>query len=195
MEYRFDSLYAHGFARVAVCVPHVRVADPAFNAARTLALAQRASEAHAAVALFPELGISAYTNDDLFHQDALLDATERSLEALREASTALTPVLLVGAPLRLEGKLFNCAVALYRGRVLGIVPQDLPAQLPRVLREAPVHFRARRDQQGGAFPRWPGAVRQRPDLRGQHPTRLRYPCRDLRRRLEPDSAEHLRRAG
>ena len=123
MDYRFNSLYAHGFVRVAVCVPHVRVADPAFNAARTLALAERASEADAAVALFPELGISAYTNDDLFHQDALLDATARSIEALREASNALTPVLLVGAPLRLEGKLFNCAVALYRGRVLGIVPK------------------------------------------------------------------------
>ena len=123
MDYRFDSLYAHGFARVAVCVPALRVADPAFNAARTLALAKRASEAHAAIALFPELGISAYTNDDLFHQDALLDATERAIEALREASDALTPLLLVGAPLRLEGKLFNCAVALYRGRVLGIVPK------------------------------------------------------------------------
>ena len=57
----------------------MRVADPGFNVEHTLALARRASDAHAAVALFPELGISAYTNEDLFHQDALLDATLAAL--------------------------------------------------------------------------------------------------------------------
>jgi len=57
-----------------VCVPSLRVADPAFNLERTLALARRASDANAVVALFPELGISAYSNEDLFHQEALLDA-------------------------------------------------------------------------------------------------------------------------
>jgi NAD+ synthase (glutamine-hydrolysing) len=66
MKGPFNSLYSHGFARVAVCVPFVRVADPAYNAERTIGLARRASQAHAAVALFPELGLSAYTNDDLF---------------------------------------------------------------------------------------------------------------------------------
>jgi len=119
----FNSLYTHGFVRAAVGVPFVRVADPAHNAARTLDLARRASDAHAAVALFPELGISAYTNDDLFHQDALLDATEAALAHLVSESRALAPVLLVGAALRFEAKLFNCAVVIYRGRVLGIVPK------------------------------------------------------------------------
>src|SRR5215217_7489865 len=97
----FLSIYTHKFIRTAVCVPFVRVADPVFNAERTLSLAQRASEMKAAVALFPELGISAYSNEDLFHQD----------------------VLIVGAPLRFEGKLFNCAIVVYRGRVLGLVPK------------------------------------------------------------------------
>ncbi len=123
MTHPFDSIYSHGFIRAAVCVPHVRVADPAFNVERTIALARQASAQDAAVALFPELGLSAYSNDDLFHQDALLDASRASLIQLIDASRELTPVLLVGVPLRFENKLFNCAVAIYRGQVLGIVPK------------------------------------------------------------------------
>ncbi|HEX8693995.1 MAG TPA: NAD(+) synthase [Longimicrobium sp.] len=124
MDRPFDSVYSHGFVRVAVCVPHVRVADPGFNVERTLGLARRASELGAAVALFPELGISAYTSEDLFHQSALLDGVVDALGALVRASAGLAPVLLVGAPLLFEGKLFNCAVVVYRGRVLGIVPKS-----------------------------------------------------------------------
>src|SRR5215213_149421 len=119
----FYSIYTHGLVRVAVGIPAVRVADPAFNAERTIELARRASAANAAIALFPELGISAYSNEDLFHQDALLEATVAALARLVTASHELTPVLLVGAPLRFEGKLFNCAVVIYRGHVLGIVPK------------------------------------------------------------------------
>lgn len=123
MRQPFNSIYSHGFIRGAVCIPFVRVADPLFNAERTLALAHQASAAHAAVALFPELGLSAYTNDDLFQQDALLDATQTALAHLLAGSSNLEPVLLVGAPLRFEGKLFNCAIVIYRGRILGIVPK------------------------------------------------------------------------
>ncbi len=119
----FHSIYAHGFVRAAVCIPFVRVADPDYNAERTLGLAGRASELKAAVALFPELGISAYTNDDLFHQDVLLEATEAALGRLVAQSRELSPVLLVGAPLRFGGQLFNCGVVVYRGRVLGVVPK------------------------------------------------------------------------
>src|ERR1700722_1641153 len=123
----FHSIYSHGFIRAAVCVPHVRVADPEFNAKRILGLAQRASDANAALALFPELGVSGYSNEDLFHQDVLLDATSAEVAHIVEASVDLSPVLLVGAPLRFEGKLFNCAVVIYRGKILGIVPKtDLP---------------------------------------------------------------------
>lgn len=120
----FHSPYAHGFIRASVCVPWLRVADPPYNLQRTLHLAQQASALHAAVALFPELGISAYSNDDLFHQDTLLDASETAIRSLRDESQRLTPVLIVGVPLRLEGKLFNCAVVIYRGQVLGIVPKS-----------------------------------------------------------------------
>ena len=123
MRRPFASPYSHGFVRAAVCIPSVRVADPEFNVEHTLGLARRASDLHTAVALFPELGISAYSNEDLFHQDALLDASEAAVGRVLKESETLTPVLLVGAPLRFEGKLFNCAVVIYRGRVLGIVPK------------------------------------------------------------------------
>jgi NAD+ synthase (glutamine-hydrolysing) len=124
MRNRFDSIYSHGIIRAAVCLPSLRVADPDFNVERTLALARQASKAHVAVALFPELGISAYTNDDLFHQDALLDASKAAVARLVKASAGLAPVLVVGAPLQFEAKLFNCAVVIYRGRVLGLVPKS-----------------------------------------------------------------------
>jgi NAD+ synthase (glutamine-hydrolysing) len=124
MDRPFDSPYSHGFVRVAVCIPFVRVADPGYNVERTLGLARRASEQAAAVALFPELGISAYSNEDLHQQDALLDGVEAGLARLVEETRNLSPVLLVGAPLRFEGKLFNCAVIAHNGRVLGIVPKS-----------------------------------------------------------------------
>ncbi|MEZ4865680.1 MAG: NAD(+) synthase [Caldilineaceae bacterium] len=124
MVHPFYSIYQHGFVRVVVCVPALRVANPLYNGERTLALAQRAADQGAAVALFPELGFAAYSSEDLFHQDALLDATVMAVAQLVEASQTLTPLLLVGAPLRFEGKLFNCAVVIYRGQVLGIVPKS-----------------------------------------------------------------------
>jgi len=123
MRERFYSIYSHGFIRAAVCIPSLRVADPVFNLERTLVLARQASKAGVAVALFPELGLSAYSNDDLFHQDALLDASQAAVGHMVKASKGLAPVLVIGAPLRFEAKLFNCAVVIYRGLVLGLVPK------------------------------------------------------------------------
>ena len=123
MNAPFHSVYAHGFVRACVCIPFLRVADPDYNTAQTLGLARRASEMGAAVALFPEMGLSAYSNEDLFHQDALLEGTLAALGRLVAESRDLTPLLLVGAPLRFDGQLFNCAVAVYRGRILGLTPK------------------------------------------------------------------------
>jgi NAD+ synthase (glutamine-hydrolysing) len=119
-----DSIFSHGFIRAAVCVPALRVADPPFNVERTLEFARQASQANVTVALFPELGLSAYSNEDLFHQDALLDATLEALAHLVKESESLSPVLIVGAPLRFDARLFNCAVIVHRGRVLGLVPKS-----------------------------------------------------------------------
>jgi NAD+ synthase (glutamine-hydrolysing) len=124
MSRSFESLYTHGFVRTAVCVPFVRVGDPAFNTERTVALARRASEAGAVVALFPELGISAYSNEDLFQQDALLGSVREGLSRIVEESRSVLPVLLVGAPLRFQGRLFNCAVIVHGGTILGVVPKS-----------------------------------------------------------------------
>ena len=124
MSHPFHSLYTHGFVRTAVCVPYLRVAHPAYNAERTLLMAQQADQQQVAVTLFPELGLSAYSSDDLFHQDALLEGVLDGLQTLVAGSQTLRSILLVGAPLRFEGKLFNCAVVLYHGRILGVVPKS-----------------------------------------------------------------------
>ena len=119
----FGSLYAHGFLRVAAATPRVAVADPALNARQVIVLAREAAARHAALAVFPELCLSAYSNEDLVLQDALLDGVEAAITRVLDASHELTPLLVVGAPLRLEGRLFNCALVIHRGRLLGVVPK------------------------------------------------------------------------
>lgn len=124
MSNPFFNLYSHGFARVAVGVPECRVADPAFNAAQTIALAQQAAQGGAVLAAFPELGLSAYTCDDLFHQKALLDACEAALDQVARATAELDIAVVVGAPLRVAHQLYNCAVVIAGGRILGVVPKS-----------------------------------------------------------------------
>ena len=119
----FESIYAHGFLRVALCTPCVEVANPAINAQRTIELARRAAACKAALLLFPELGLSAYSNEDLAQQDALLDAVEVAVADLLKASRSLGALLIVGAPLRSEGRLFNCALVISQGRLLGVAPK------------------------------------------------------------------------
>lgn len=115
--------YAHGYARVAVAVPRVRVADPAFNAAESIAMLHEAAAAGAVLVAFPELGLSAYTCDDLFHQRALLDACLDALAQVAAATAASGAVAVVGLPLRVDHRLFNCAAVCAGGRVLGVVPK------------------------------------------------------------------------
>ena len=124
MSNPFFNLYSHGFARVAVGVPECKVADPAFNAAQTIALAQQATQGGAVLVAFPELGLSAYTCDDLFHQKALLDACEAALDQVARATAELDIAVIVGAPLRVAHQLYNCAVVIAGGRILGVVPKS-----------------------------------------------------------------------
>src|SRR5207249_5200597 len=122
-ETKFFNLYSHGFIRTAVGIPEVRVADPAFNGARTIELMEKAERERAIMALFPELGLSAYSCEDLFHQQALLDGSLDALRNVLKASEALNLITVVGMPLRVDQLLFNCAVVLFRGKLLGIVPK------------------------------------------------------------------------
>ncbi len=140
---RLSSPYDHGFFRVAAAVPRVRVGDPQFNAGRTLELAQRAHESRAGLVIFPELGLAAYSSEDLFHQSALLDAAEQALERVVRASADLTPVLVVGVPLRAEGALYNTAVVVHRGRILGVAPKSYLPEYHEYYEKR--QFRAARD--------------------------------------------------
>ena len=137
----FFNPYSHGFVRVAVATPRVRVADPDFNVEATVELMQRAAREKALLAVFPELGLSAYTCDDLFHQRALLDARRggarrASLQASRDARRSSRSSACRCASTHL---LFNCAAVIAAGRHPRRRAEDLPAELPRVLRGAPVH--------------------------------------------------------
>src|SRR5439155_26290605 len=112
----FFNLYNHDFVRVAVAMPSVRVADPVFNGDQTLALMAEASAQYAVLAMFPELGLSAYSCEDLFHQRALLDACQQALQTLLAASEGFPLVGVVGMPLELDHRLYNCGVVVSRGR-------------------------------------------------------------------------------
>jgi NAD+ synthase (glutamine-hydrolysing) len=123
-ELPFESLYRHGFARVAAGVPAVRVADVEFNVEATLSLARRSHERGAVLTVFPELGLTAYSNDDLFGQESLLTAAREGLGAFARASADLRPMFLVGLPLRHRDRLYNTAAVVHGGRVLGAVPKS-----------------------------------------------------------------------
>jgi NAD+ synthase (glutamine-hydrolysing) len=119
----FFSPYRHQFVRIGACVPQVAIAEPAKNADQALALVAEGDKAGVALMVFPELCLSAYAIDDLLFQDAVLDAVAVEVDRLIAASKKLSPVFVVGAPLRREGRLYNCGLAIHRGRLLGVVPK------------------------------------------------------------------------
>jgi len=120
----FYSAYRHGFVRVAACTHHTTIADPAANAESVLRLARACHDDAVALAVFPELTLSGYSIEDILLQDALLDAVEEALVEVVAASVVLLPVLVVGAPLRHGHRIYNTAVVIHRGRVLGVVPKS-----------------------------------------------------------------------
>ena len=120
----FYSAYRHGFARVAACTHHTSLADPAANAESVLRIARACHEDNVALAVFPELTLSGYSIEDILLQDALLDAVEDAVLDVVVASADLLPVLVIGAPLRFRHRIYNTAVVIHRGRVLGVVPKS-----------------------------------------------------------------------
>lgn len=104
-------------------MPQCRIADPAFNAQQTIAMMQQADAQSVGLVVFPELGISAYSCDDLFHQKSLQNACELALDQVVQASTSVQSLVVVGVPLRIDHGLFNCAVVFHRGRIVGVVPK------------------------------------------------------------------------
>ena len=122
----FWSVYQQGFARVAACTGHTVIADPRANAEAVLRQARACAQEGVALAVFPELGLTGYSIEDLLLQDVLLDEVEAALGTILAASADLLPVLVVGAPLRHRHRIYNCAVFVHRGRVLGVVPKSYP---------------------------------------------------------------------
>ncbi len=114
----------HGFVRIGVATPRVKPADVTANGAETEALIRQGVERGCSILLFPELGLSAYAVDDLFLQDTLLDAVEAEIARLAKATARDDALIAIGAPLRHGSLLYNCAVLLQRGRVLGVLPKS-----------------------------------------------------------------------
>ena len=119
----FRSIYSQGFARVATATTRCVPGDPAANAEAMLRAARRCHEQAAALVIFPELALSGYAIDDLLLQDPLLDAVERAIVDLVGRSAELMPLLLIGAPVRFGARIYNTALAIHRGRLLGVVPK------------------------------------------------------------------------
>ncbi len=114
----------HGFLRVAAASPELRVADCRFNAERTLDLLRQAEDIGAELAVFPEMGLTGYTCNDLFHHRTLQQAALSALETLLDAADmCFGGVAVVGLPLEVDGRLFNCAAAFRGGKLLGVVPK------------------------------------------------------------------------
>src|SRR5205814_9750085 len=122
----FLDVRTHGFARVAVAVPEVRVADPAFNAEAHLRLLERVHREGAHYVLCPELGLSAYSCADLFFQETLLAASLAALGRVAEATGEWNLIVSVGMPLVVDDLLFNCGVTLFRGRAVAVAPKAFP---------------------------------------------------------------------
>lgn len=122
----FFNIYHQGFIRVAVCIPEVKVADTSFNGRGTIEMARQAADNRAILALFPELGLSAYSCEDLLQQEALLEGVLASLSEILAASRKLNLILVVGAPLVVDHALFNCGVVIYQGRILGVTVKSYP---------------------------------------------------------------------
>ncbi|HTM85851.1 MAG TPA: NAD(+) synthase, partial [Mycobacterium sp.] len=122
----FYNAYRHGFARVAACTHRTTLADPAANAESVLRLARECHGDSIALAVFPELTLSGYSIEDVLQQDTLLDAVEAALLEVVAGSLELLPVLVVGAPLRYRHRIYNTAVVIHRGRILGVAPKSYP---------------------------------------------------------------------
>ena len=120
----FEAIHRHGFVRVAAASPTASAGDVAFNVDQATALAKAADARGCDLLIFPELNISSYAVDDLHLQDAFLDAVEAGVERFVEASAGWGTVCVLGAPLRRSGRLYNCAVVIARGAILGVVPKS-----------------------------------------------------------------------
>jgi NAD+ synthase (glutamine-hydrolysing) len=120
----FEAIHRHGFVRVSAASPTGSSGDVGFNVDQAIALAEEADGKGCDLVVFPELNISSYAVDDLFLQEAFLDSVEDGIARFRDSTAKLGPVFAIGAPLRRNGRLYNCALVVSKGRILGVVPKS-----------------------------------------------------------------------
>ena len=113
----------HGFVKVAALTPKIRVADPAWNAEAILKKIKEAQENKAKIMVFPELCITGFTCQDLFLQERMLEEAKKALLRIKDGSRDVEALIFVGLPLERDGKLYNVAAALFKGKILGFVPK------------------------------------------------------------------------
>ena len=122
----------YGYFRVAAAVPTVRVADTRYNTEEICRLTSEAFDKNVSLVAFPELSLTGYTCGDLFHQDFLISKAEKGIRRIAEHSRGKATVIIAGAPVRHNGKLYNCAVVIRNGNIKGIVPKTyIPASETR----------------------------------------------------------------
>jgi NAD+ synthase (glutamine-hydrolysing) len=119
---------SHGLLRVAVVIPRVHLGNPRRNVEAHLEALEPVRAEGAVYAVCPELGISGYSLQDLFHSQALLSASLQALDELRAATRSWPMLLSVGAPLEVEGQVYNCAVTLAQGEILAVAPKSYPPE-------------------------------------------------------------------
>ena len=126
----------YGFFRVAAAVPRVRIADVDFNSDAIINLIDKAEEEQASLVVFPELSVTGYTCLDLFGQSLLLTASEEAVKKIAVHTRGKHVTVVVGAPVRYRGRLYNCAVVIRNGGIKGIVPKSTCRLTPNSTRDA-----------------------------------------------------------
>ena len=116
-------LKKYGYVRVGAAVPKMKVADIKFNTEEIINQIKIAEENKIQIIAFPELCITGYTCQDLFHQDILLEKSEEAIQQIKSATENLNIIVLVGAPIRKDNQIFNTAIVIQHGKILGVVPK------------------------------------------------------------------------
>ena len=115
----------YGFVRVAAASPEMRVGDCEFNKKRIIEIIQRADQQQVEFLVLPELCITGYTCADLFRQTVLQEGAVKALQEITDKTQGSLMVVMVGLPLNIRGRLFNCAAVIQDGKLLGIVTKPI----------------------------------------------------------------------
>lgn len=116
-------MHSKGYVRIATITPLVKVADCEYNRSQIIKTLQEAIEKDVELVVYPELCVSAYTCGDLFFQDTLLQSVEKAVGDICEFLKGYEIFVVIGAPIRIQGRLYNCAIAINKGKILGIIPK------------------------------------------------------------------------